>query len=152
MDINKVIISGYVATKPEFTEKENGTSFCRFILATNNNYYNKAGDKIENTLWHSVVIYGKSSNSFHKNVTVGAKVLIDGKSTPYEYTRDEEKRWGHSLSTLGYTVLVWPKDKPTKDQAASLSETPNLPEDLKSHVRDYDLTSETSFTVNDIPF
>lgn len=151
MDVNKVLISGYVATKPELTIKSNGSKICRFMLATDNSFFNSEHQKVENTLWHSVNIYGKKAETLHKMVKVGAKLLIDGKSAPYSYVKDDEKRWGHSLSSLNFIVLNWPKDK-SNDGNQNLENDFNVPEDIQANLRDYDLTPETHFTVDEIPF
>jgi len=50
-------------------------------LATNSVYYDKAGDKIEETEWHKVVAWGKNAETIEKFVRKGQEIAIEGKLT-----------------------------------------------------------------------
>ena len=54
---NKVSLIGNLGNDPEITSFEGGNSVARFAIATNENYKNKSGEKVESTHWHNVVAW-----------------------------------------------------------------------------------------------
>ncbi|MGH9445126.1 MAG: single-stranded DNA-binding protein [Terriglobia bacterium] len=59
MSVNRVILLGRLGKDPEVKYAASGTAVCRFSLATNESFKNKAGEHQERTEWHSVVCFGK---------------------------------------------------------------------------------------------
>ncbi len=52
---NKVQLIGHVGQDPEIKTIENGRKVAKFSLATNENYTNDKGEKVEQTEWHNSV-------------------------------------------------------------------------------------------------
>lgn len=59
MSVNRVILLGRLGKDTEVKYAASGTAVCRFSLATNESFKNKAGERQEHTEWHSVVCFGK---------------------------------------------------------------------------------------------
>ncbi|MGH9396822.1 MAG: single-stranded DNA-binding protein [Terriglobia bacterium] len=59
MSVNRVILLGRLGKDPELKYSASGIPVCRFSLATNETFKNKAGERQEHTEWHSVVCFGK---------------------------------------------------------------------------------------------
>ena len=57
MAINKVILIGNVGADPEVKYIDNDTPVARLRIATTESYTNRNGEKIENTEWHTVVLW-----------------------------------------------------------------------------------------------
>jgi len=59
VSVNKVILLGNLGKDAEVKYSASGTAVCRFSLATNEIFKNKAGDVEKRTEWHSVVAFGR---------------------------------------------------------------------------------------------
>jgi len=57
--VNKVILIGNLGKDPEIKYAASGTAVCRFSLATNETWKDKAGNAQEHTEWHSIVAFGR---------------------------------------------------------------------------------------------
>ncbi|NOS57550.1 MAG: single-stranded DNA-binding protein, partial [Cyclobacteriaceae bacterium] len=65
-----------------------------FTLATNDSYKNAKGEKVEDTQWHNIVIWGKLAGVAEKYLKKGAEVCVEGKLTHREYeAASGEKRF-----------------------------------------------------------
>ena len=64
---NKVQLIGNVGNDPETTVLESGKKVTRFSLATNENYRNDKGEKVQTTDWHNLVAWGKTGRD-HRTV------------------------------------------------------------------------------------
>lgn len=76
--MNKVILLGRVGQKPELTTLTNG-NVCKFSLATNETYKDKQGQKVTNTEWHNIVVFGKQADVINQYVDKGKQLLVEGK-------------------------------------------------------------------------
>ena len=52
--VNKVILIGNLGKDPEIKYAASGTPVCRFSLATNETWKDKAGNTQQHTEWHSM--------------------------------------------------------------------------------------------------
>ena len=52
---NKVQLIGNLGNAPEIKNLEGGKKFAKFSLATNENYRNQKGEKVEETQWHTLM-------------------------------------------------------------------------------------------------
>jgi len=91
---NSVKLIGNVGQVPEIKTLENGRKVANFSIATNEVYYNKAGEKVTQTFWHSLVAWGKTAEIIENYVDKGKEVAIEGKLTNRSYeTKDGQKRY-----------------------------------------------------------
>ena len=56
---NKVQLIGNLGAAPEIRSFENDRKLARFSLATSEVYENAKGEKMTETQWHNVVVWGK---------------------------------------------------------------------------------------------
>ncbi|UZO82633.1 single-stranded DNA-binding protein [Aquimarina sp. ERC-38] len=85
---------GHLGQDPEILQLESGKKLAKFSLATNDYYYNKSGDKVEDTQWHNIVAWGKTADIIEKYVNKGQEVAVDGKLTSRSYEdKDGIKRY-----------------------------------------------------------
>jgi single-strand DNA-binding protein len=64
-----------------------------FSIATSDAYKNQKGEKIEDTQWHNVVIWGKLADVAEKYLKKGNEVAVEGKLVHRDYETDKgEKR------------------------------------------------------------
>ena len=97
---NKVQLIGRLGMDPEVMNFDGGKKRVNFNLATNSHYYDKAGDKIEETQWHKVVAWGKQAETIEKFMRKGLRIAIEGKLS----TRNWEDKEGNKRTTT--EVLV----------------------------------------------
>lgn len=57
----------------------------RFSLATNENYRNIQGQKVEDTQWHTIVAWGKTADVVEKFVNKGKEFAIEGRLSSRSY-------------------------------------------------------------------
>jgi len=78
MSVNKVILVGHLGKDPEVKYTASGAAVCRFSLATNETFKNKAGEPQKQTEWHSIVAWGKLAEICGEYLTKSKQVYIEG--------------------------------------------------------------------------
>lgn len=86
---NHVQLIGNVGQEPTITNLESGKKVARFSLATNENYKNDKGEKVQTTDWHTVVAWGKTAEIVEKYAGKGKEIGVSGKLRTRTYTTDE---------------------------------------------------------------
>jgi len=86
---NHVQLIGNVGQEPTITNLESGKKVARFSIATNENYNNDKGEKVQNTDWHTVVAWGKIAEIVENYVGKGKEIGITGKLRTRTYTTDD---------------------------------------------------------------
>jgi single-strand DNA-binding protein len=86
---NKVQLIGRLGQEPEIVNLESGKKLVKFSLATNENYTNAKGEKVENTEWHNIVAWGKTAEIIEKYVNKGQEIAIEGRLTSRAYEDKE---------------------------------------------------------------
>jgi single-strand DNA-binding protein len=90
---NRVQLIGHVGQEPEVKNLESG-KVANFTIATNENYTNAKGEKVEQTEWHRVTAWGKTADIIEKFVVKGKEIAIEGKLTHRSYDdKDGNKRY-----------------------------------------------------------
>ena len=91
---NKVQLIGHVGQEPEIKTFDGGKKLANITLATNENYTNNKGEKVEQTHWHRISAWGKVADIIEKYVIKGKEIAIEGKLTYKSYEdKNGEKRF-----------------------------------------------------------
>ena len=92
--LNKVILIGRLGANPEIRYTPDGTPVANFNLATTEIFTNKNGEKVSQTEWHRVVVFGKLAEIVGEYYTKGRKVYVEGKLRTRSWEdREGNKRW-----------------------------------------------------------
>lgn len=83
---NKVQLIGNLGQEPAIRITETGKKLARFSVATNDLYRNSQGERIRETLWHTVIAWGRLAEIAEKYLTKGKEVAVAGKLVHREYT------------------------------------------------------------------
>lgn len=83
---------GHLGKDPEVKEFENGKR-ASFSLATTDTYKNQKGEKVEDTQWHNIVIWGKLALVAEKYLKKGQEIVVEGKLVHRVYESNGEKRY-----------------------------------------------------------
>ena len=86
---NKVQLIGHVGQEPEIKNLEGGKKLATITLATNENYTNAKGEKVENTEWHRLTAWGKTADLIENYVTKGKEIAVEGKLSHRSYDDKE---------------------------------------------------------------
>ena len=88
--INKVILVGRLGRDPEMKYTASGTPFCRFSIATDEGWTDKAsGEKTEKTEWHNIVVWDKLAEICNSYLAKGRMVYIEGSLQTREWDDQE---------------------------------------------------------------
>lgn len=77
--LNKVMILGRIGADPELRYGQGGGAITNLRIATDESYRDKEGNKVEQTEWHSVVVFGKAAENCNQYLHKGSQVLVEGK-------------------------------------------------------------------------
>jgi single-strand DNA-binding protein len=91
---NRVQLIGHVGQDPEIKNLEGGKKLANLTIATNENYTNAKGEKVESTEWHRITAWGKTADIIEKYVIKGKEIAIEGKLSHRSYDdKDGIKRY-----------------------------------------------------------
>ncbi|MBC6368560.1 single-stranded DNA-binding protein [Algoriphagus sp. AK58] len=83
---NKVQLIGRLGDKIEMKTLESGKVVGRVNIATNEVYRNAKGEKITETTWTNLVIWGKNAEILDKYTDKGSEIAVEGKLSNRSYT------------------------------------------------------------------
>lgn len=75
----KLIIAGNLGRDPEMRYAPNGDAVTSLNVATNRKYTDKSGNKVEETTWFRVSVWGKQAETCNQYLKKGSAVLIEGR-------------------------------------------------------------------------
>jgi len=91
---NRVNLIGNLGADPEVKELESGKKIAKVRLATSENYKNKDGEKVTDTQWHNLIMWGPKAEFVEKYLKKGQEVAIEGKLNHRSYDNAEgEKKY-----------------------------------------------------------
>lgn len=111
---NQTTLIGHLGKDPKVTQTQNGRAKASFSIATSEYFTSKNGERITQTEWHNVVLWGTLAESA-KSVQKGDKVYLSGKLTHRSY-KDEagnQKYLTEVVGKLFYPLLTIKKENHT---------------------------------------
>lgn len=123
--INKVILIGHTGDEVKMHYFEGGGCVGNFPLATNEEYVNKAGDRVSNTEWHNIVVRNKGAEICEKYLGKGDKVYIEGRIKTRKWQDDKGiDRYTTEIQCTDFTFLT-PKEQSNTPGVKSSSNQEN---------------------------
>jgi single-strand DNA-binding protein len=101
---NSVQLIGRLGKDPEVKDFENRKK-ASFSIATTDSYKNQKGEKIEDTQWHNIVIWGKLAGIAEKYLKKGHEVAVEGKLIHRVYETNGEKRYITEINVNDLVML-----------------------------------------------
>lgn len=77
--LNKVTIIGRIGKDPEIRHTQSGQAVATLSVATDESYKDQAGQKVEKTEWHKIVVWGKQADFVANYLGKGRLVYVEGK-------------------------------------------------------------------------
>jgi single-strand DNA-binding protein len=149
MSVNKVIILGRLGQDPELKYTPGGMAVCNFTVATSESWADKSGQKQERTEWHRIVVWGKLAELCNQYLTKGRQAFIEGSLQTRSWDdKNGQKRYTTEINAktvqfIGGQAGVGAER--TNSQGAPAYDTSMVNQE-------YDISTDTNFTADDIPF
>jgi single-strand DNA-binding protein len=77
--VNKAILIGRLGGDPEVRYTPDGTMVTSFNLATNEQWKDKNGEKVQKTEWHRIVTFRKLAEICGNYLSKGSMVYVEGR-------------------------------------------------------------------------
>ena len=102
---NTVHLIGRLGKDPE-VKTYSGKKKASFSIATTDSYKNQRGEKVEDTQWHNLVIWGKLAEVAEKYLKKGIEIAVEGKLVHRAYETDKgEKRSASEINVNDFIML-----------------------------------------------
>ena len=75
----KLIIAGNLGKDPEMRYAPNGDAVTSFSVATSRKYTDKSGQKVDETTWFRISVWGKQAEACNQYLKKGRAVLVEGR-------------------------------------------------------------------------
>lgn len=123
--INKVTLIGTLGRDPETKFMPNGNAVANIALATDESYNDKqTGQKVEQTEWHRITVYGKLAEICQQYLHKGSKAYFEGKLKTREWEKDGIKRYTTEIVCHDMMML---DGKPQGQQQGGYQHAPQQP-------------------------
>ncbi len=77
--VNKAILIGRLGKDPEVRYTPDGTMVTNFNLATDEQWKDKGGEKVQKTEWHRIVTFGKLAEICGNYLVKGKLIFVEGR-------------------------------------------------------------------------
>lgn len=145
--LNKVQLIGNVTRDPELKYTPSGSAVCTLSVATNRDWKDESGKKVEEVEFHRIVAWSKLAEICGQYLKKGSKVYIEG--------RLQTRKWQTKEGEDRYTTEIVANEMMMLDSKGSTSEytepqeeeTQEAPKEAKIEVEESQDHSD-----DDIPF
>lgn len=100
--INKVTLIGRLGKDPEVRYTQDGQMVTSFGLATDEQWKDKNGEKVQKTEWHNLTAWGKLAEICGEYLKKGSLIYVEGKIQSNRY----EDKDGIKRISYGITISV----------------------------------------------
>ena len=78
----KTIIVGFLGRDPELRYMPSGQAVTNMSAATNRKWTNNSGEKVDETTWFRVSVWGAQAEACNQYLKQGSKVMVEGRLRP----------------------------------------------------------------------
>lgn len=91
---NSVRLVGNLGMDPEVKSFENNRKLAKLSIATNETYKNDKGEKVTDTQWHNLILWGAQAKLAEDLLKKGDEIAVEGKLATRNYVdKDGVKRY-----------------------------------------------------------
>lgn len=140
--VNKVILIGNLGKDPEVRSFGNGGMVAKFPIATTETYKDREGNKVEQTEWHNVEVWGELAKIAEQYLKKGRQLFVEGSIRTESWEDNGVKKYTTKIRATNFTMLgttggnessggggssYASKDKEAVPQGIAASDTDDLP-------------------------
>lgn len=89
--LNLVHLIGRLGKDVELRHAQNGNAIANFTLATDENYTDRDGNRVERTEWHRISVFGKQAENCAAYLRKGSLVYVQGSLQTRKWQDQEGK-------------------------------------------------------------
>lgn len=101
---NRVTLIGRLGKEPLVKTFEGNKKVVRMVLATDDQYFDKDGQKVKDTQWHNLVVWGGLCDTCEKYLSKGKEIAVEGKITYRNW--DDKEGLKHYLTEINVSNLL----------------------------------------------
>jgi single-strand DNA-binding protein len=101
----KITIVGNLGRDPEMRYLPSGQAVTNISVAANRNYTDSSGQRVKETIWFRVSVWGAQAESVNQYLQQGSRVLVEGRLRPDPETGNP-RIWTRSDGTPGANFEV----------------------------------------------
>jgi single-strand DNA-binding protein len=103
---NSVRLIGFLGAAPEVKEISKTIKVAKFSLATNHNYKNEKGERVEETHWHQLAVWNKQADIAAQILNKGSEVAVEGRLINRSYDdKDGNKKYVTEIVVNEFVLL-----------------------------------------------
>lgn len=141
--VNKVILIGNLGKDPEVRSFGSGGMVAKFPIATTETYKDKDGNRVEQTEWHNIEVWGELAKIAEQYLRKGKQVFVEGSIRTETWEDNGVKKYSTKIRATNFTMLgsaqggegapssspasYSSKDKEAVPQGIAASDTDDLP-------------------------
>ena len=122
-DLNLCQFIGRLGKDPETRMMPNGTAVVNLTLAVGDDYKDKAGNRVEQTEWVRIVVFGKLGDIVTAYCVKGSRIYISGKMKTRSWEKDGVKQYSTEIVASEIQLLDSKAGEPKPAQSQQ-SKTP----------------------------
>lgn len=143
-DLNLCQFIGRLGKDPETRMMPpNGTAVVNLTLAVGDDYKDKAGNRVEQTEWVRIVVFGKLGDIVTAYCVKGSRIYISGKMKTRSWEKDGVKQYSTEIVASEIQLLDSKAAEPNAGEPKAKEPKPAQAQQSKTLINDFD---------DDIPF
>ena len=155
------MVLGHLGKDPELKYTPSGMAVCKFSLATNEYWTDKAGQKQERTEWHRITVWDKQAERCSQYLKKGRQVFIEGRLQTSSWdAQDGTKRYMTEIVARGVQFIGGISDSATNGAYRASNPSNNAEAGTQAseaatptpEQNNYQVNTDENFTADDIPF
>ena len=130
--VNKAILIGRLGKDPEVRYTPDGTMVTNFNVATDEQWKDKSGEKVQKTEWHRIVAFGKLAEICGNYLVKGKLIFVEGRIQTRSW-EDKEGVKRFTTEIIANNMQMLDSKGQTKTEGSSAEAIPaglgNVPEE-----------------------
>ncbi len=104
--LNKVMLIGRLGRDPELRYTQSGQPVVSLRMATDESYTDRQGQKVEQTEWHSITVWGRQAEPCANYLRKGSLVYVEGSLQTRKWqAQDGSDRYSTEIKALRVQFL-----------------------------------------------
>ena len=136
--VNKAILIGRLGKDPEVRYTPDGAMVTNFNLATDEQWKDKNGEKVQKTEWHRIVAFGKLAEICGNYLVKGKLIFVEG--------RIQTRSWEDKEGVKRYTTEIVANNMQMLDSKGQNKADESSSDSMSSN------SASSSTPVDDVPF